>query len=150
MNRYAILAAIASLPLCAAVPAANAADLDDVSYLRSDSRVTRDYNYEARRGDWREHRPYRGFVEARGSAATERAPYHIVEWRARRAAIDAWKRKVDALFGPNFAHWREASDKRLECGRVGRGGVECSASARPERSEGGGRWGSWNWRRTYY
>lgn len=144
-----VLAALAALPLFASLPA-HAADLDDDYGRRPDPRVTRDYDFERRHGDWREHRAYRGTVEARGSYATDYLPYHVAEWRARRAAIDAWKVKVENFFGREFAHWRDASSQTIDCGRVGRNAVECTASARPERSEGRGRWGSWNWRRTYY
>lgn len=150
MNKHFVLAALAALPLFATLPA-RAADLDDESYSRlRDPRIVRDDRVETRHGDWREHRPSRGIVEARGSYATDYLPYHVAEWRARRSAIEAWKLKVENIFGPRFAQWRESSAKRIDCERAGRGAVECSVSARPERSEGGRRWGSWNWRRTNY
>lgn len=150
MNKHFVLAALAVIPLLA-VPAVRAADLDDEAYLRQpDPRIVRDHVVERRHGDWREHRPYRGIVEARGSYAGDYLPYHVAEWHARRSAIEAWRMKVEHIFGPRFAHWREASGKTINCDRVGGSTAECSVSARPERSEGGGRWGSWNWRRSSY
>lgn len=145
-----LIAALTAIPMLASVPA-QAADLDDdYSYVRhQDTRVQRDYDFERRQGHWKEHRPYRGIVAARGSYATDYLPYHMAEWRARRSAIEAWKMKVEGLYGPRFTKWREASDKTIDCERISRGGVECTVSARPERDEGRHRWGSWNWRRTY-
>lgn len=154
MNKFFVIAALAALSVTGQ-PSAQAADLDIRDYTsRPDPRITREYAAERRhgdwRGDWREHRPYRSIIEARGSYAGDFVPYHIAEWRARRSAIEAWKMKAEDFFGPRFANWRDASDKSIDCDRIGRGTVECSVSARPERTEDGRRWGSWNWRRTNY
>lgn len=150
IRKSLLFAALAVLPLSASLPAA-AADLDgDYSAVRyQDARVQRDYDYERRQGNWNQQRPYRGIVAARGSYAGEYLPYHMAEWRARRSAIEAWTMKVDGIYGPRFSKWRQASDKSIDCERVGRAAVECAVSARPERDEGRHRWGSWNWRRTY-
>lgn len=167
MKPYLVLAVLAAaLPLASAVPS-NAADLDDDSYLsRPDPRVVRisppegradlrfvrdrdDDSYDDYRSDrrWRPHqRHHDGRIEARASYASDYLPYHVTEWRARRSAIDAWKAKVENIFGPRFAHWRIASDKRVDCDRL-RGSVACTVSARPERGEG--RWGYWEGRRGY-
>lgn len=150
MSKSFVIAALAALPLVMAT-GAKAADLDDDAYRQlHNSRVSRDYDYERHRGDWREPRPERSIVEARGSYSGGYLPYHAAEWRARRSAIEAWKYKVERIFGSRFAHWRDASNKRINCDRAGRGVIECIASAQPERGEGGRRWGSWNWRRTNY
>lgn len=146
-----LLAALTALPMFAGPPA-TAADLDpDYSTVRyQDPRVHREYEAERRPGNWNPHRPYRGIVAARGSHGGDyHLPYHMAEWRARRSAIEAWTMKVDNMYGPRFSHWRDASDKSIDCERLNRGVVECAVSARPERGEGRHRWGSWNWRRTY-
>ncbi len=111
-----LLAALTALPMFASLPA-TAADLDDdysaVGY--QDTRVHRDDDYERHHGHWNQHRPYRGIVAARASYAGEYLPYHMAEWRARRSAIEAWKLKVDDMYGPRFSRWREASDKSIDC-----------------------------------
>lgn len=145
-----LLAALTALPIFVGLPA-KAADLDDdYSPERyQDTRVQRDYEFERRQGNWNQHRPHRGIVAARGSTAGDHLPYHMAEWRARRSAIEAWRMKVDGIYGPRFSKWRQASNKSIDCERIGRSSVECTVSARPERDEGRNRWGSWNWRRTY-
>ncbi len=150
IRKSLLFATLTALPMFASLPA-NAADLDDdYSTVRhQDTRVYTDYDYEHRQGQWNQHRPYRGIVAARASYAGDYLPYHMAEWRARRSAIEAWKMKVDGMYGPRFSRWREASDKSVDCERIGRNSVECTVSARPERDEGRNRWGSWNWRRTY-
>jgi hypothetical protein len=150
IRKSLLLAALTALPMFASLPA-TAADLDeDYSTVRyQDTRVQRDYDFERRQGHWNQHRPYRGIVAARGSYAGEYLPYHMTEWHARRSAIEAWRMKVDGMYGPRFAKWRDASNKSIDCERIGRSSVECTVSARPERGEGRNRWGSWNWRRTY-
>ena len=108
--------------------------------------VERDYGgddtYSERRrhrGDgWGQHHQVRR-VEARASYVSDYLPYHVREWRAKSSAIDAWKSKVTHLYGEQFARWRMANDKQVNCDAAA-GSVYCTVSARPAR--GGSRW-SW-------
>ena len=77
-------------------------------------------------------------VEVRASAPASSVPYQIREHDARHAAITAWRRKVADRFGPEFAHWRTAAAKRVDCMPDRREGLVCIASALPVR--GFARW----------
>lgn len=72
-------------------------------------------------------------VEVRASAPDSRVPYEIREHDARRAAIEAWRSKVADRFGPEFAHWRSAADKHVDCMPDRREGLVCIASGLPVR-----------------
>ncbi|MBN9247559.1 MAG: hypothetical protein J0I81_08955 [Hyphomicrobium sp.] len=72
-------------------------------------------------------------VEVRASAPDSSVPYEIREHDARHAAIIAWRRKVADRFGPEFAHWRTAAAKRVDCMPDRREGLVCIASALPVR-----------------
>ncbi len=87
------------------------------------------------------NRPGRGLnrIEARSSYASDYGPREEREFRARRSAIEAWKSKVSNMYGPRFAHWRNAIGKSVECDGY-RGKISCTASARPVA--GASRW-SW-------
>lgn len=80
-------------------------------------------------------------VEVRASAPDSSVPYEIREHDARHAAIIAWRRKVADRFGPEFAHWRTAAAKRVDCMPDRREGLVCIASALPVR--GLARYGRW-------
>lgn len=77
-------------------------------------------------------------VEVRASAPDSNVPYEIREHDARHAAIIAWRRKVADRFGPEFANWRTAAAKRVDCMPDRREGLVCIASALPVR--GFARW----------
>jgi len=76
-------------------------------------------------------------VEVRASAPDSSVPYEIREHDARHAAIIAWRRKVADRFGPEFAHWRTAAAKRVDCMPDRREGLVCIASALPVRGLAG-------------
>ncbi|WP_045836096.1 hypothetical protein [Hyphomicrobium sp. 99] len=80
-------------------------------------------------------------VEVRTSAPDSDVPYEIREHHARQAAIEAWRRKVADRFGREFAHWRQAADKHVDCRPDRREGLVCVASALPVR--GFDRHGEW-------
>ena len=80
-------------------------------------------------------------VEVRASAPDSSVPYEIRKHDARHAAIEAWRRKVADRYGREFAHWRAAAAKRVDCMPDGREGLLCIASAQPVRGFAGyGRW----------
>ncbi|MGQ0456727.1 MAG: hypothetical protein ACT4OU_06665 [Hyphomicrobium sp.] len=81
-------------------------------------------------------------IEARASQVGGYLPRYEKEARARRNAIDAWRDKAEDRYGRRFAHWRAAADKWIDCQPI-RGGVACTASARPVRG-----WG-WGWRERF-
>lgn len=80
-------------------------------------------------------------VEVRASAPDASVPYEVRERDARQAAIQAWRSKVAARFGPEFSHWRTAAEKRVDCHPDRRDGLVCIASAQPVR--GFDRYGQW-------
>jgi hypothetical protein len=160
MTRMPLKTTVAALAVIAGagLAPAFAADYDDgrnrSSYERGYS--DRDYSQDTRRrvpDNFDEdrsarHRPDGGFggqhgiqrVEARGSSGGGYMPYHVKEWRARRDAIDTWKSKVTYRYGQQFAHWRAAEGKQVNCDGAA-GSVHCIVSARPQRGWGG--WGGW-------
>lgn len=152
MIRTTLTAALAALVVSgvAAVSTATAADLDDRDYgqvryeaPRHAGRIDdgRTYDRPRHRGEWdgpRGHRGYIGTIEARASYSGDYMPYHVTQWRARRSAIEAWKVKVENIYGPAFAHWRNAENQQVDCRPAGHS-VYCIASARPVR--GYARWG---------
>jgi hypothetical protein len=75
-----------------------------------------------------------------------RGAHDFNEWRARRIAIERWRREAASRYGREFAHWFSARDAQVVCdGRPGF--VRCEASAVPAiRSIAGGR--RWNQIRT--
>ena len=79
-------------------------------------------------------------IEARASYASDYLPFNVKEWRAKRSGIEAWKAKVSNRYGEQYAHWRVADNKQVNCD-AGAGSVYCTVSARPVI--GGSRWG-WN------
>ncbi|SFV39128.1 hypothetical protein [Hyphomicrobium facile] len=81
-------------------------------------------------------------VEVRASAPDSNVPYEIREHDARSAAIEAWRSKVADRFGPEFAHWRTAADKHVDCTPDAREGLVCIASGVPVR--GFDRYGRWH------
>ncbi|MBY0559396.1 hypothetical protein [Hyphomicrobium sp.] len=81
-------------------------------------------------------------VEVRASAPDSNVPYEIREHDARSAAIKAWRSKVAGRFGPEFAHWRTAADKHVDCRPDAREGLVCIASGLPVR--GFDRYGRWH------
>ena len=81
-------------------------------------------------------------VEVRASAPDSNVPYEIREHDARSAAIEAWRSKVADRFGPEFAHWRTAADKHVDCTPDDREGLVCIASGVPVR--GFDRYGRWH------
>jgi hypothetical protein len=81
-------------------------------------------------------------VEVRASAPDSNVPYEIREHDARSAAIQAWRSKVADRFGPEFAHWRTAADKHVDCRPDAREGLVCIASGLPMR--GFDRYGRWH------
>ena len=92
-------------------------------------------------GGW--HAPgYIQRVEARAGYSSDYLPYNVKQWRARQSAIDAWNAKVARLYGGQFANWRTAESKLVNCD-AGAGSIYCTVSARPVRGWGRGRWG-WN------
>jgi|CXWK01.1.fsa_nt_gi hypothetical protein len=78
-------------------------------------------------------------IEARSSYVSDYGPREEREFRARRSAIEAWKFKVSNIYGPRFAHWRNAIGKSVECDGY-RGKLSCTASARPVPG-----WSRWSW-----
>ncbi|CAA2140374.1 hypothetical protein [Hyphomicrobium sp. ghe19] len=80
-------------------------------------------------------------VEVRASAPDSNVPYEIREHDARSAAIQAWRSKVADRFGPEFAHWRTAANKHIDCRPDAREGLVCIASGLPVR--GFDRYGRW-------
>lgn len=80
-------------------------------------------------------------VEVRASAPDRNVPYEIREHDARSAAIEAWRSKVAGRFGAEFAHWRTAADKHVDCMPDAREGLVCIASGLPVR--GFDRYGRW-------
>jgi hypothetical protein len=72
-------------------------------------------------------------IEVRASAPDRSIPYEVREHDARRAAIQAWRGKVGDQFGPQFAHWRAAIGKRVDCHPDSREGLVCIAGAQPVR-----------------
>lgn len=80
-------------------------------------------------------------VEVRASAPDSNVPYEIREHDARSAAIAAWRSKVADRFGPEFAHWRTAANKHVDCRPDAREGLVCIASGLPVR--GFDRYGRW-------
>jgi len=111
-------------------------DQDDDSGYRADRGPGRRYGWGNGWG-----RPGRGIarIEARSSYVSDYGPREEREFRARRSAIEAWKFKVSNIYGPRFAHWRNAIGKSVECDGY-RGKLSCTASARPV--PGASRW-SW-------
>lgn len=105
----------------------------------SESTTRDDDRWEGRRWHHRrwQHRQIER-IEARASYAGDYMPYYIKEWRAKRSAIDVWKSKAAIRYGEDFAHWRSAEDKRIDC-EAGGGSVYCSVSARPQRG-----WSHWS------
>lgn len=111
-------------------------------------------NFDEDRSGYHRQRPNGGWgggqhniqrVEARGSSGGGYMPYHVKEWRARSEAIDAWKAKVTYRYGQQFARWRAAENKQVNCDGAA-GTVYCTVSARPQRGWGGyGGWGGWGW-----
>lgn len=81
-------------------------------------------------------------VEVRASAPDASVPYEVREHDARQAAIEGWRSKVAARFGPEFSHWRTAAEKRVDCHPDRRDGLVCIASAQPVR--GFDRYGQWH------
>ncbi len=160
---------ISAVSLTAAAGAANAADYDgqyqpnarysnDFADDPADAadRPTQAYRphrddddtgpaYGWRRHEWRSHwrgewrGQYTRTVEATSSYASDYGPPQEREARARFSAIEAWKAKVATLYGPRFAHWRNALGKDSDCQRY-RGKITCTVSARPV--PGASRW-SW-------
>jgi hypothetical protein len=72
-------------------------------------------------------------IEVRATAPDKSIPYEVREHDARRAAIQAWRGKVANQFGPQFAHWRLAIGKRVDCHPDSREGLVCIAGAQPAR-----------------
>ncbi len=115
----------------------------------------RDYSQDTRRRvpdnfdeDGDGYRPHNGSghgqhniqrIEARASYASDYLPFHVKEWRARRSAIETWKSKVANRYGEQFAHWRQAEGKQVNCDAAA-GSVYCTVSARPKRG-----WSQWGW-----
>lgn len=63
-------------------------------------------------------------------------PARIRKNRAENEAKDQWRKKVRALYGPEFAKWDNASSqqgKEVTCEKVGFSGSSCSARAVPCR-----------------
>lgn len=163
MIRTKLLSAIAAsgILLSAGALSAQAADYDDsyptqsrYSHDFADDPtddtvrpVRRDYDEDAPRDGWRRHwsadryghHQYTQRVEARSSYRSDYVPFDEREARARFSAIDAWKAKVSNIYGPRFAHWRNAVGKQVDCNSY-RGAFTCTVSARPVPG-----WSRWSW-----
>lgn len=124
-------------------------DVTDYTPRNEDWRRNEDWS---RNEDWRRRGPRHwgghdtGFVTARASYASDYLPYHVREGHARRSAIEAWKMKVETIYGPRFSHWRIAMDKNIDC-ESGPASVSCTANARPV--PGHARWSWWRAGRAY-
>lgn len=109
------------------------------------ARPSRHHDYENDRPDvrpaprWRHGGRFTERIEARSSYASDYGPRDAREARARRSAIEAWKNKVENIYGRRFANWRFATGKQVSCDTY-RGNLSCIASARPV--PGSSRW-SW-------
>ena len=145
MNMKFILAAAASAAalIGGALLTIEPAKADDYGRghdYRNETRYDHDTYGDRQWRNW--PRPAR--IEAEGSYAGEYMPYYVKEWRAQRTAIEVWKEKVARQYGAEFAHWRAASGKQVNC-TPSRGAVYCTVSAIPSRGYGNWGWG-WNGR----
>lgn len=57
-------------------------------------------------------------------------PYHEVEYRARRFAIENWRDKAHHTYGSGYDRWPHARDKQVDCKGYG-STVKCSVGAVP-------------------
>ncbi|MEL6374992.1 MAG: hypothetical protein AAFR04_13615 [Pseudomonadota bacterium] len=73
-------------------------------------------------------------IRARGVAVSGRLPISAMRFRARRQAVQNWRRKVRALYGRRFSFWALARNKRVNCTRVGPNRVACRVAAKPRNA----------------
>jgi hypothetical protein len=168
MSTHLKLVALAALAIAAfiggaivAMGPAKAADLSgyDFRHESADGRTTYYGNMRDDRGDYDGDRTsdrtyserYRRDedcsgkrserIEADGSYDDDSLPRNVQEWRAQRIAIMSWKEKVRDRYGHDYARWRAATEKSVDCQRSRHGAVTCYVSAFPEQGRGWGGWG---------
>jgi len=74
-------------------------------------------------------------LEATASAPDRSVPYNVREQDARRAAIEAWRSKATARFGPEFSHWRFADRRQVDCRRNSSDDAICTVRGVPTRDD---------------
>ena len=81
-------------------------------------------------------------IEATANAPDRSVPYDVREQDARRAAIEAWRSKAAASFGPEFSQWRLADQRHVDCVRDRRDDAVCTVRGVPMRGDAqfGGRY----------
>lgn len=74
-------------------------------------------------------------IEATANAPDRSVPFDVREQDARRAAIEAWRSKAAASFGPEFSQWRLADQRHVDCVRDRRDDAVCTVRGVPTRGD---------------